>query len=87
MRGQSGAALGAETFNLFQWSGAQLISQRKDWFEKFERPYMALWWVPAGHIPTVAEAKQRLEHLQANGETAEAFTFRKAFPQPERVDG
>jgi hypothetical protein len=62
---------------------AQLISRRKDWFEKFERPYLALWWVPEGHIPTVEEARQRLARLQENGETAEAFSFRKTFLMPE----
>ena len=25
--------------------------QTKDWFTKFEIAYLALWWVPAGHIP------------------------------------
>jgi Domain of unknown function (DUF3291) len=60
-----------------------LIGRRKDWFDKFEKPYMALWWVPAGHTPTVAEAKQRLELLSEQGETAEAFTFKKSFAAPE----
>ena len=67
---------------VYRSAHAQLISQRKDWFEKFERPYLALWWVPARHIPNVEEAKMRLAHLEANGETAEAFTFKNAFPMP-----
>lgn len=66
---------------------AQLIGRRKDWFNKLEMAYLALWWVPAGHIPTVEEAKQRLEHLRAHGETAEAFTFKKTFAQPEAEVG
>jgi len=32
--------------------------------------------VPDGHTPTVAEAKDRLEHLIEHGPTREAFTFR-----------
>ena len=67
---------------VYRSAHAQLIGRRKDWFEKFERPYLALWWVPAGHIPTTDEAKARLEMLAANGETAEAFTFKKPFPMP-----
>jgi len=39
-----------------------------------------LWWVPAGHIPGVDEAKKRLAHLEEHGPTAFAFTFKKAFP-------
>ena len=31
-------------------------------------PILALWWIPAGHIPTVEEAKQRLEWLKERAE-------------------
>lgn len=58
----------------------EVMRQRREWFEKFEGMYLALWWVEAGHVPTIAEAKQRLEHLQEHGERAEAFTFRRTFP-------
>ena len=56
------------------------MRQRRQWFEKFGGMYMALWWVNAGHIPSIAEAKQRLEYLQENGETSRAFTFKRTFP-------
>jgi len=67
---------------VYRSAHAQLIGRRKDWFEKFERPYLALWWVQAGHLPTTDEAKARLALLEAHGETAEAFTFRQPFPMP-----
>jgi hypothetical protein len=59
-----------------------VMRQRKDWFELFDGMYYALWWVPAGHIPTVAEAKERLEHLRAHGETQDGFSFKHLFPPP-----
>jgi Domain of unknown function (DUF3291) len=68
---------------VYRSAHTQLIGRRKDWFDKFEKPYMALWWAPAGHIPTVAEAKRRLELLSEQGETAEAFTFKNSFAAPE----
>lgn len=71
---------------VYRSAHSQLIGRRKDWFEKFEQPYMALWWVAEGHRPSVAEAKQRLEQLQAQGETAVAFTFKKSFPAPVGVE-
>ena len=43
---------------------------------------IALWWVPAGHIPTIEEGIARLEHLRANGPSPHAFTFREPFPAP-----
>lgn len=59
------------------------LRDRKQWFEPIEGPILALWWVPAGHIPTVAEAMERLQHLKAHGPTAHAFTFRAPFPSPD----
>ncbi len=41
-----------------------------------------MWWVPAGHIPSIEEAIERLDRLRREGPTSEAFTFRKAFDPP-----
>ncbi|MCB0154546.1 MAG: DUF3291 domain-containing protein [Anaerolineae bacterium] len=61
---------------------AGVFRDRKRWFEPLGRPHMALWWIPAGHKPTPTEGKQRLELLQSQGPTAEAFTFKQHFPAP-----
>ena len=47
--------------------------------------YMCLWWVAAGHIPTIEEAKVRLEHLEAHGPTPHAFTFKQRYAATERA--
>ena len=59
------------------------LRDRKQWFEPMEGPILALWWISAGHVPTVAEAMERLAHLKAHGPTPHAFTFRAPFPAPE----
>lgn len=59
------------------------LRARDQWFEPIEGPILALWWVPAGHVPTVAEARDRLRHLAEHGPTPHAFTFRTPFPPPE----
>ncbi|GHO49482.1 DUF3291 domain-containing protein [Ktedonospora formicarum] len=56
-----------------------VMKQRRQWFERFEGVYIALWWVPEGHIPTAEEAKERLEHLQEHGPTSYAFTYKQPF--------
>jgi hypothetical protein len=61
------------------------MRRRREWFEHFDGVYMALWWVEAGHIPTVGEAKQRLAQLEAHGPTAEVFTFRQPFTPPSAL--
>jgi hypothetical protein len=60
------------------------LRDRSQWFEPIEGPILALWWIPAGHVPTVDEAIERLERLAARGPSPEAFTFRAAFPPPDR---
>ena len=60
----------------------ELIRQRQQWFEKLESLHLALWWVSAGHLPSIAEAKQRLDYLRQHGETAHAFSFKRTF-QPD----
>jgi Domain of unknown function (DUF3291) len=59
-----------------------VMRHRRAWFSRMADPYLALWWVPAETIPTVAEARRRLELLARAGPTADAFTFRAPFPEP-----
>jgi hypothetical protein len=57
----------------------ELIQDRDAWFNKMQESHQALWWVPEGHIPSVEEAKAKLEYLQDNGPSEIAFTFAKSF--------
>jgi hypothetical protein len=59
-----------------------VMRQRRQWFEALDEAYTALWWVPAGHIPTVADAEERILHLRAHGPMPFAFTFREPFAAP-----
>jgi hypothetical protein len=64
----------------------RVLRERKRWFEKFNGPYYAMWWVPAGHLPDPQEGKERLEYLREHGDTAYAFSFKHAFPEPLEID-
>ena len=35
----------------------EVLRRRREWFEKMTEAHLALWWIPAGTIPTVAEAE------------------------------
>lgn len=63
-----------------------LLRRRRDWFLRFERAYLALWWIPVGHRPTPAEAGERLRLLRENGPTPAAFTLKTRFPAPGAPD-
>jgi hypothetical protein len=66
----------------FAYSGAHLDAMRKrrQWFARMGEPYLVLWWVDAGHIPSVAEAEARLVQLRAEGPSPAAFTFKDRYP-------
>lgn len=59
-----------------------LIRDRDAWFHKLSEAHQALWWIPAGHIPTVHEGKTKLEKIRVHGPSPEAFTFAKHFSRP-----
>jgi Domain of unknown function (DUF3291) len=59
---------------------------RRTWFHKMAEAYLALWWVPACHRPSVAEAKDRLDHLRVHGPTPHAFTFRRSYTPTGTID-
>ena len=67
---------------VYQSAHLGFLRDRKQWFEAPDKPHLALWWIPAGHIPTPEEGKQRLDHLRRHGPTPEAFTFKRLFPAP-----
>ena len=59
------------------------LVRRRHWFDRMDEAIVALWWVPAGQLPTVADAKDRLALLDRIGPSPAAFTFRSAVPAPE----
>jgi hypothetical protein len=60
----------------------EVLRRRREWFERMAEAYVVLWWIPAGTIPTVAEALARLDHVRRFGPTSHAFTFRVPFAPP-----
>lgn len=71
---------------VYRSAHVEVMRQRKSWFERFDGPYYALWWVSTGHVPSIDEAKERLEHLRAYGESAYSFSFAKLYPSPDALD-
>ncbi|MFA9421239.1 MAG: DUF3291 domain-containing protein [Gammaproteobacteria bacterium] len=60
----------------------KIMSRRKEWFHRVDKAYTVLWWIVAGTIPLLEEAKDKLELLKSQGPTAEAFSIKHAFPAP-----
>jgi hypothetical protein len=70
-----------EALRAFTYASDHLVPfrARRRWFAPPTAPHMALWWIPAGTIPTLQEGKDRLDAVVANGPTPIAFTFKHAF--------
>lgn len=64
---------------VFKSAHAEVMRARRKWFVPMSEVYVALWWVPSGHRPTVREAEERVAHLREHGPTPFAFTFKRAF--------
>lgn len=62
---------------------ARIMRRRREWFDRMQESHLVLWWVPAGHRPTIEEAAGKLEALRKHGPHVGAFTFRKAFSPPD----
>jgi hypothetical protein len=64
-----------------------VMQRRRVWFERPVESHLAMWWVPAGTAPSVAEAMDRLGVHRSSGATPHAFDFKHPFaPDGEPLD-
>lgn len=71
---------------VYRTAHAKVMARRREWFERMET-FLVLYWIPAGSIPTVAEAMARLRDLRDHGPSAAAFTFKQRYPAPGELGG
>lgn len=63
-----------------------VFQRRREWFTFMKENHFAIWWVPAGEIPTVDEALTKLDELRQSGASPAVFTVRERFTsEGERV--
>lgn len=74
-----------ETLKNYAYKSAhvEMIRDRQAWFRKYASAHQVLWWIPEGYIPTLEDAKEKLDEIQKNGSTVNAFHFGKPFPKPD----
>jgi hypothetical protein len=63
-----------------------VMARRREFFGRFDSAYQALWWIPAGTVPTINDGLSRLWQIDRFGPTPQAFTFKLRFPPPDRID-
>ncbi|AXI55345.1 hypothetical protein SuNHUV7_28530 (plasmid) [Pseudoseohaeicola sp. NH-UV-7] len=64
-----------ENLETFVWGTVhkQFYERRAEWFEVLGKMHFVMWWVPAGHCPTLEEALEKLDHLRTHGDSDAAF--------------
>ena len=67
----------------FKTRHAEMLKNKERWIDQLENPHLALWWLPAGHLPTIADSATRLRSICEHGPTEFAFTFARTFPIPK----
>jgi hypothetical protein len=70
---------------VYKSAHTDILKRRAEWFEKMQEAMVVMWWIPTGHIPTVQDSKERLEHLRTHGSSEFAFSFRDAVPAPSET--
>jgi hypothetical protein len=63
------------TLENFVWNTVhrKFYERRAEWFEVLGKMHFVMWWVPAGHRPSLEEAQERLSWLQDHGDSDHAF--------------
>ncbi len=67
----------AELLEHFVWNTIhkQFYNRKHEWFSTMKSHHFVMWWVEDGHRPTLNEAKERLDYLEAHGNTDYAFDW------------
>lgn len=67
---------------VYRTGHTDVMKRRREWFEKPTEAHQVLWWIPAGHLPSIEEALERLADLRREGPAPRAFTFSQRYPPP-----
>lgn len=67
----------ADALEHFVWNTLhkRFYNQKHSWFEKPAKAIFVMWPIAAGHLPTLEEGLERLEHLRAHGSSDHAYAW------------
>jgi hypothetical protein len=71
----------------YRTAHAEVYAARKKWFVDTKAVVgghaLAMWWIPCGELPTVADGQARLALITEHGPSERAFTFKQRFSPPQ----
>ncbi|MEM7094491.1 MAG: DUF3291 domain-containing protein [Actinomycetota bacterium] len=56
------------------------LRRRDEWFQRERQPMTVGWWIPAGTLPSLDDALERLERLRTDGPSDQAFPLGRTIP-------
>lgn len=63
----------------------EFLRRRGEWFVPYDDyPVTVGWWIPAGTLPTLDEARERIEMLRRDGPSSRAFPLNRPQPPPDQ---
>ncbi len=62
---------------VFNTAHKRIYDRRGEWFPKMKQMHFVMWRVEPGHIPTMDEALVRLDRLNKDGPSDEAFGWER----------
>ena len=76
-----------DTFKSFVYGTVHsyFLKNKKKWFDMKGPSQFVMWWLPKGELPTLQMAKDKLETLETNGESPEAFSMKQLFDAHGRI--
>ena len=65
----------AASLEHFVWNTVhkRFYDRKAEWYDATDALRLVMWWVPAGHRPTIDEAMERFRHLESKGPSDFAF--------------
>lgn len=66
---------------IYKTAHAKVMQGKEDWFTPMNRNHVVLWWVEDGHIPSMNEARDKLDLIRLNGPSPSAFDFQTPFSE------
>ncbi|MCM0148780.1 DUF3291 domain-containing protein [Photobacterium galatheae] len=64
---------------MFRTHHRDIMRRKSEWFYRSAEDTYVLWWIADGHIPSIEEAKERLDYLRNHGDSPYAFTFKSNY--------
>lgn len=69
---------------VYKTAHAKVMDVNRDKFTPLLKNHFVLWWIESGHIPSLSEAKNKLDTIRIQGPTKVAFDFETAFDETGR---